>query len=201
MVSQEIRSYPETSVTRPREIGYSNVMMAAGLADRIRIIRVPNDGPDRDLEISRLLSSPDRPRAIFCWSDLHGVQLLNQAKMMGIAVPDDLAIVAYDNYVGSYLSARHRDNAAGGCPTASLAASVRHQTPAARSAMTEGLRSQIDRIGKALPKPGAADSRRIAIGSWAAMVGAVILARSIDDPELADEVLEQTRAWIYTSAN
>ena len=104
-------------------------------------------------------------------------------------------------YVGSYLSARHRDNAAGGCPTASLAAAVRHQTPAARSAMTEGLRSQIDRIGRALPKPAAADSRRIAIGSWAAMVGAVILARSIDDPGLADEVLEQTRAWIDTSAN
>jgi TetR/AcrR family transcriptional repressor of nem operon len=28
------------------------------------------------------------------------------------------------------------------------------------------------------------------------MVGAVILARAIDDPALSDEVLEQTRAWI-----
>lgn len=97
MVSQEIRSYPETGVTRPREIGYSNVMTAAGLAERVRIIRIPNDGPERDLGIRALLSSPDRPRAIFCWSDLHGVHLLNQAKMMGIAVPNDLAIVAYDN--------------------------------------------------------------------------------------------------------
>lgn len=99
-------------------------------------------------------------------------------------------------YVGSYLSPRHRDNAAGGCPTAGLAAAIRHQSPAARSAMTEGLRSQIDRIGKALPTLEAADRRRVAIGSWAAMVGAVILARAIDDPALSDEVLEQTRAWI-----
>src|SRR5438874_8617366 len=99
-------------------------------------------------------------------------------------------------YVGSYLSPRHRDNAAGGCPTAGLAAAIRHQTPAARSAMTEGLRSQIDRIGKALPELDAADGRRAAIGSFAAMVGAVILARAIDDPALSDEVLEQTRAWI-----
>jgi TetR/AcrR family transcriptional repressor of nem operon len=62
--------------------------------------------------------------------------------------------------------------------------------------MTEGLRSQIDRISTSLPELDAADRRRAAIGSWAAMVGAVILARAIDDPALSDEVLEQTRAWI-----
>src|SRR5207237_4846861 len=84
-------------------------------------------------------------------------------------------------YVGSYLSPRHRDNAAGGCPTAGLAAAIRHQTPAARSAMTEGLRSQIDRIGKALPELDAADGRRAAIGSSAAMAGAVIHAGTIVD--------------------
>lgn len=99
-------------------------------------------------------------------------------------------------YVDAYLAPRHRDNAAGGCPTAGLAADIRHQIPAARSAMTEGLRSQIDRISRALPELDAADRRRAAIGSWAAMVGAVILARAIDDPALSDEVLEQTRAWI-----
>jgi len=104
-------------------------------------------------------------------------------------------------YVGSYLSPRHRDNAAGGCPTAGLAAAIRHQNPAARSAMTEGLRSQIDRIGKALPELDAADGRRAAIGSFAAMVGAVILARAIDDPVFSDEVLEQTRAWVDAGIN
>ncbi len=99
-------------------------------------------------------------------------------------------------YAEAYLSPRHRDNCAGGCPTAALAAAVRLQTPAARSAMTEGLRSQIDRMGKALPELAAADRRRAAIGSFAAMVGAVILARAIDDPTLSDEILEQTRKWI-----
>ncbi|MDP9423646.1 MAG: TetR/AcrR family transcriptional regulator [Pseudomonadota bacterium] len=104
-------------------------------------------------------------------------------------------------YVDDYLSPRHRDNCAGGCPTASLAAAIRHQTPAARSAMTEGLRSQIDGIGKSLPELGSVERRRAAIGSWAAMVGAVILARAIDDRTLSDEVLEQTRAWIDTGIN
>lgn len=99
-------------------------------------------------------------------------------------------------YLDDYLAPRHRDNAAIGCPTAGLAADIRHQTPAARAAMTAGLRSQIERMMNALPNIDAADRRRAAIGTWAAMVGAVILARAIDDTTLSDEVLEQTRAWI-----
>jgi TetR/AcrR family transcriptional repressor of nem operon len=104
-------------------------------------------------------------------------------------------------YVDAYLSPRHRDDCAGGCPTAGLAAAIRLQTPAARAAMTAGLRSQIDRIGKALPELDAADRRRAAIGSFAAMVGAVILARAIDDPALSDEILEQTREWVDAGIN
>jgi len=104
-------------------------------------------------------------------------------------------------YADAYLSPRHRDDCAGGCPTAALAAAIRLQSPAARSAMTEGLRSQIDRASKALPELDAADRRRAAIGSFAAMVGAVILSRAIDDPTLSDEVLEKTRAWIDDGIN
>jgi len=104
----------------------------------------------------------------------------------------------FSDFVRSYLAPRHRDNPGNGCPTAGLAAAIRHQTPAAKAAMAEGLRTQIALIEKALPNRGAADTRRAAIGSWAAMVGAVILARAVDDPELSDEVLEQTHAWIDT---
>jgi TetR/AcrR family transcriptional repressor of nem operon len=99
-------------------------------------------------------------------------------------------------FVAAYLSPGHRDNAAEGCPTACLAADVRHQTPAARAALEEGIRAQIDRFSKALPAAAAADGRQMAIASWAAMVGAVILSRAIEDPELSREVLEQTRSWI-----
>jgi TetR/AcrR family transcriptional regulator, transcriptional repressor for nem operon len=104
-------------------------------------------------------------------------------------------------YLEDYLAPRHRDDPAGGCPTAGLVADIRHQTPAARAAMTRGLRSQIERVGNALPDMDPADRRRAAIGTWAAMVGAVILARAVDDPALSDEVLEQTRAWINAAIN
>lgn len=104
----------------------------------------------------------------------------------------------FSDFVRSYLAPRHRDNSGRGCPTAGLAAAIRHQTPAATAAMTEGLRAQIARIQQALPDQCATDKRRAAIGSWAAMVGAIILARAVDDPELSNEVLDQTRAWIDT---
>lgn len=99
-------------------------------------------------------------------------------------------------YAASYLSPRHRDNLAGGCPTAALGADAIRQSPDARAAMTEGLRRQIERLSEGAPGASAAERRRAAVGSWAAMVGAVILARLSDDPRLSDEVLEQTRVWI-----
>lgn len=103
----------------------------------------------------------------------------------------------FRRYVDGYLSGHHRDDAAGGCPAAGLAAAVRHQSPAARSKMAEGLRSQVARIEKALPDVEPAERRRAAIGSWAALVGAVILSRAVDDQALSDEILAQTRAWVH----
>jgi len=99
-------------------------------------------------------------------------------------------------YLNAYLSSQHRDSVGEGCPTAALVADIRRQTPAARLAMTEGFRSQIDRIAMAIADPGEAASRRQAVGAWAAMVGAVVLARAIDDPALSDEILDETRAWV-----
>ena len=99
-------------------------------------------------------------------------------------------------YLDSYLSPRHRDNAAEGCPTAGMVAETRHQSRAARTAITEGFRAQIIMMSKDFPGASECERRRAAIGSWAAMVGAVILSRSINDRALSDLVLKQTREWI-----
>lgn len=105
----------------------------------------------------------------------------------------------FQEFLGSYLSPKHRDNPASGCPTAGLAADTRHQSPPARNVLSKGLRMQIERIGRALPSGADTERRRDAIGIWSAMVGAVILARSVDDAELSKDVLSQTRAWIEES--
>ncbi len=103
-------------------------------------------------------------------------------------------------YMDEYLSPRHRDNRAGGCPISGLAADTLRQTPEARSAVTDGVRGQIDWM---LEKLSGSDesARRQAIASWAAMVGAVVLARATTDPVLSDEILKETRAWIDDGLN
>lgn len=99
-------------------------------------------------------------------------------------------------YLDAYLSSGHRDSIGEGCPTAALVADIRRQAPAARLAMTEGFRSQIGRLARAIPEADAAGARRQAVGTWAAMVGAVLLSRAIDDPDLSEEILRETRSWI-----
>ena len=104
------------------------------------------------------------------------------------------------SYAAEYLSPTHRDDRAGGCPTAALAAETIRQTAGARAELTAGLKRQIERFSLIAPGENPAQKRRAAIGSWAAMVGAMILARASDDPVLSDEILDETRAWLAAQA-
>jgi TetR/AcrR family transcriptional regulator, transcriptional repressor for nem operon len=99
-------------------------------------------------------------------------------------------------FMDEYLSPRHRDNRAKGCVIAGLAADTLRQAPAARSAIADGVQAQIDWMSEELPGQDEASRRRKAIASWAAMVGATILARTVTDPALSDEILSETKAWI-----
>lgn len=115
------------------------------------------------------------------------------AHVRGSATPDkdfDLA-----RYAAAYLSPRHRDDLAGGCPMAALGAETVRGTTQAREALTDSVRRQLERF--AADAPGTkTQKRRTAIGAWSAMVGALVLARVSADPELADELLTQTQAFI-----
>jgi TetR/AcrR family transcriptional regulator, transcriptional repressor for nem operon len=95
-----------------------------------------------------------------------------------------------------YLSADHRDNHAGGCPFAALASDAIRQDHGARAGMTSSLKRQIELLSRTARAADKAHKRRAAIGSWAAMVGALILARMSDDSDLSDEILRETRAWL-----
>ncbi|GLU33830.1 TetR family transcriptional regulator [Trinickia caryophylli] len=99
-------------------------------------------------------------------------------------------------YAARYLSPAHRDNVAQGCPIAALGAEAARQTPGTRAALAAGLKNQIERFAREMSEADPAAARRAAIGSWAAMVGAMLFARLSDDAALSDEVLSETYAWI-----
>jgi len=115
------------------------------------------------------------------------------AHVLTEGAPDELDLA---RYATNYLSPVHRDDLACGCPVAALGGETIRQSPEARAAMTQGLRRQIERLSQSAPGTDATEKRQAAIGSWAAMVGAIVLARLSDDQTLSDEVLTQTRAWI-----
>lgn len=99
------------------------------------------------------------------------------------------------SYAKRYLSSSHCRDLAGGCPTAALGAETVRQGSEARAAMTAGIRHQLERFSA-----DESESRRVAIGSWAAMVGALVLSRLSDDETLSEEILTETRRFLKDAA-
>jgi len=101
-----------------------------------------------------------------------------------------------------YLSTRHRDHPENGCAIAALGPDVARLGPAVRSAMTAGVAGQVAVVEKCLAGEGAdvAAIRQQALASYAAMVGAMVLARAVDDEALSQEILAAVRAQIPASA-
>lgn len=121
-------------------------------------------------------------------------QALAQSQPPDIEGPDGFLC-----YMEQYLTAEHRDNPGQGCPFAALASGMRHQSPQARALMTAGARELISRMTSGLPASAGTAQGQTAIGGWAAMVGAMILARAVDDAELSGRILEETRRFIASS--
>jgi TetR/AcrR family transcriptional regulator, transcriptional repressor for nem operon len=97
-------------------------------------------------------------------------------------------------YLDLYLSRRHFDSAGAGCLMTALAADAAKE-PTTRGPFTAHVKGAIDRLMRALPgkRRTELDARADAILALAAMVGAVTLARAVEDPALRDEILAATR--------
>lgn len=61
--------------------------------------------------------------------------------------------------------------------------------------MSARLQQQIAQLSEAMDDRDA-EASRAAIGSWSAMVGALILARMTADSTFSDEILGETAAWL-----
>jgi TetR/AcrR family transcriptional repressor of nem operon len=97
--------------------------------------------------------------------------------------------------IRKYLSTSHRDDAGHGCLFAAMGSDVVRQPRSVRRGFTEGLRRRLDALEGVLPGRVAARRRR-ALATMAGMVGALMLARAVDDPKLSDEILEAAAATL-----
>ena len=87
------------TVADEREVGYRRAMEDAGLAQHINVLRIGQTMREVQVAGTRLLQGRDRPDAIFCWMDFIALEIISIATELGLAIPNDLAVVGYDNTI------------------------------------------------------------------------------------------------------
>jgi TetR/AcrR family transcriptional repressor of nem operon len=98
------------------------------------------------------------------------------------------------DYADGYLSVGHRDNRATSCLFSSLGTEAARGSAELRRGMTEGVRRRIGHLSVEAEGDKPKEKRRAAIAAWSAMIGAMVLARLVDDEKLSKEILSATRA-------
>jgi len=97
-------------------------------------------------------------------------------------------------FLDEYLSPTHRDDSAGGCPSAALLDEIGRCDDATRQAYTDGARSMVRAIARLLDDSDARLADERAIGLFALLVGSLQLARAVSDPDLSAQVLSAAHA-------
>lgn len=92
-------TWPNTtgSVPQRRKKGYRASMTELGLQRYAKVLHSEESAIDVGPLTTRILKQTERPEAIFCWNDFAALEVLSVAKRAGLSVPDQLAIVGFDN--------------------------------------------------------------------------------------------------------
>ena len=95
-----------------------------------------------------------------------------------------------DAVTSRFLSTAHRDQPGQGCWVAALGSEVARQAGPVRHALTEGITDMVDLLAQWMPGRFKAAKREKALALYAGMVGALVLARAVDDAALSEEILQ-----------
>ncbi|HUS14147.1 MAG TPA: TetR/AcrR family transcriptional regulator [Chloroflexia bacterium] len=90
----------------------------------------------------------------------------------------------------AYLSKEHVDAVETGCVVAALGSEMPRQAPKVRRAATRRIKEMIDLVARQSPDWGKAGAHERALVTVATALGALVIARAVDDPQLSDAVRE-----------
>jgi TetR/AcrR family transcriptional regulator, transcriptional repressor for nem operon len=113
-------------------------------------------------------------------------------------VADGAGDHAFTALVKSYLSEEHLSSPGSGCLFTALASEASRQGKPVRRVFAEGFEKLVAILASGAPGRTKAEKRKRAIAAFSEMVGAIILARAVNEPQLADEIL-RTAAFDLTS--
>lgn len=90
----------------------------------------------------------------------------------------------------AYLSKQHVAAVEFGCPVSALGSEMHRQAPEVRHAATRHIKEMIDLVARQLPGWGTPEAHQEAMAMVSTMIGAMVMARAVDDPKLSDALRE-----------
>jgi TetR/AcrR family transcriptional repressor of nem operon len=116
-------------------------------------------------------------------ADRAGAEAVAASSRIAAAAPPEQAL---QSLVQAYLSREHVDNTELGCPVAALGSEMPRQAPEVRRAATRRIKEMIDVVARQSPDWGQPGAHEHALATVATMVGALLLARAVDEPKLSN---------------
>lgn len=108
---------------------------------------------------------------------------------------------AMSSILGAYLSRAHVENAEFGCPLAALGSETARQAPDVRRVATRHIKEMVDLIARQSPNWGKPSAHEQALVTLSTMVGALLLARAVDDDSLSDSLREAALQHLLPNAH
>ncbi len=99
----------------------------------------------------------------------------------------------FNAIIENYLTTRHRDEHAEGCPFAALGGELARADDDTREAASDGFLRLVDLVAKQLPGTKAETSKAKALFVVSAMIGALTMSRMVADRALSQAILQQTK--------
>ncbi len=112
------------------------------------------------------------------------------------AVPPEQALA---HILRIYLSREHLEQVEQGCPLVALGSETARQAPEVRRVTTRHVKEMIDLVARQSADWGQPGAHERAMVTVATMVGAVLLARAVDEPALADGLCEAALKQLVTA--
>jgi TetR/AcrR family transcriptional regulator, transcriptional repressor for nem operon len=116
-------------------------------------------------------------------ADRAGAESVATLERIAAAAPPEKAL---QTLMRAYLSKEHLQGVESGCPMAALGSEMPRQAPEVRRAATRRIKEAIDLVARQLPEWGKPGAHEQALATLSTLVGALVLARAVDDPKLSD---------------
>jgi TetR/AcrR family transcriptional repressor of nem operon len=93
--------------------------------------------------------------------------------------------------IAFYLSADHREEKMDGCPIVALGSDAARQGPDVKAAFEAGIRAHLEIIGRFIAQTDGDERNGKAMAILSTMVGAVMISRVVNNPDLAQAFLDR----------